>query len=165
VFKELNRFHIFGLTIALVMIWLLLSGHYTFMLLGLGIASVLLVIVISIRMDVIDRKRYVFYLNFIAMAKYLVWLLIEVVKANIDVCLRIIKPSMPITPTVTTIKSGQKTELGRVVYANSITMTPSTITINVSEGEIEVHALTVEAADQLQQGEMNRRVSAMESIG
>ena len=155
--------HIFGLTIFFMVIWLLLSGHYTLMLVGLGIASVLLVIAISIRMEIVDKEGQGTHVNFIRLAKYLVWLLKEIIKANIDVCLRIVRPSMPISPTLLTIQSLQKTDFGRVVYANSITLTPGTISINIDADKIAVHALTLEAADQLKQGEMNSRAATIES--
>jgi len=162
-FKELNKFHVIGLAIFLIILWLLLSGHYTPLLIGLGMISVILVVIISTRMDVVDQEGHPFHLNFLELASYWVWLLKEIVKANIEVCKIILRPSLPISPTLVTIKSKQATDLGRVIYANSITLTPGTISINVTDGEIEVHALTKAAANELQEDEMNRRVAKVEA--
>ena len=69
---------------------------------------------------------------------------------------------MSISPVVIKVKSTQGTDLGHVIYANSITLTPGTVSMNVDGDIIEVHALTIEGAENLQAGEMNRRVTLME---
>jgi len=60
------------------------------------------------------------------------------------------------------VKGSQKSELGNVIYANSITLTPGTVTVELEEGLLRVHALTTEAAEEVMSGEMDRRVTAME---
>ena len=60
------------------------------------------------------------------------------------------------------IRASQKTDLAKVIYANSITLTPGTITLDVRDDKFLVHALSDEAAADLDTGEMDRRVSAME---
>ena len=62
------------------------------------------------------------------------------------------------------VHADQKTAVGRVVYANSITLTPGTITLEVEENSIEVHALTGEGARDLCTNEMGRRVTACEAL-
>ena len=85
------------------------------------------------------------------------------IKSNLDVSRRILSPRLPISPTVVWVPASQKSEMGRVIFANSITLTPGTVSIDVREGEIEVHALSKEGADALLEGEMNRRVAAIEA--
>ena len=92
------------------------------------------------------------------------WLAREVVKSNLDVARRILSPSLPISPNVFTLKASQRTDLGRVIFANSITLTPGTISIDLQGDTIEVHALTQEAAETLQTGEMDRRVTDLEGL-
>jgi len=144
-------------------LWLLLSGHYTPLLLGFGAASCALVVLISARMDVVDREGHPIHLGPRALT-YWPWLLVEIVKANIDVAKRIVDPKLPISPTMLRVKASQKTEVGRVIYANSITLTPGTVSVELEGDMIEVHALTVEGAEALQEGEMDRRVTAMEGL-
>ena len=59
--------------------------------------------------------------------------------------------------------TSQETELGQVIYANSITLTPGTVTIAIDKDIMVIHALTVGSATGLQTGEMDRRVTAMEA--
>ncbi len=85
----------------------------------------------------------------------------QIVIANIDVARRVLSPSLPISPTLIRVKASQSTDLGQAIYANSITLTPGTISIDVEDGEILVHALTREGAQSLLDGEMDRRVTIM----
>ena len=101
-------------------------------------------------------------LIFARMIGYIPWIAWEIVKSNIDVARRIWQPEMPISPTIVTVKATQETALGLVIHANSITMTPGTLSIDVEPGEIEVHALSAESVADLHAGEMDRRVSRLE---
>jgi multicomponent Na+:H+ antiporter subunit E len=150
----------FSLGLVLFILWLLLSGHTSPLLLGLGLVSVLAVVLIAWRMDLVDPEGHPIHLIWRAIP-YWAWLLLEIFKANIDVARAIVRPRMPVRPTVLRIKAGQKSDLGRVIYANSITLTPGTVTLAVEGEMMEVHALTPGAAEDLLNGEMNRRVTAM----
>jgi multicomponent Na+:H+ antiporter subunit E len=86
------------------------------------------------------------------------------VLANLDVARRILTPALPIAPTVIKVKASQKSELGQVIYANSITLTPGTVSLMVEEDGIIVHALSLEAAAELAAGDMDRRVTGMEGM-
>lgn len=152
--------HSLSLGAVLFIVWLLLSGHYTPFILTLGVASCVLVVAITVRMDVIDQEGHPIHLTWRALI-YWPWLLVEIVKANIDVARRILSPSMPVTPTLIRVKASQKSDLGQVIYANSITLTPGTISVDVANGEILVHALSRSGAEDLVRGEMDRRVSRM----
>ncbi|HSS64599.1 MAG TPA: Na+/H+ antiporter subunit E, partial [Gammaproteobacteria bacterium] len=124
--------------------------------------SCLLVTWLRARMDRIDGEHRFGRVRPLATLRYIGWLTLEVIKSNLDVARRILSPRLPISPTVVWVPASQKTELGRVIFANSITLTPGTVSIDVQEGEIEVHALSKEGADALLKGEMNRRVTAVE---
>ena len=91
--------------------------------------------------------------------------MIEIVKANIAVALRIVSPRLPIRPRVIRVRAGQRTDIGRVIYANSITLTPGTVTVDTEGDHITVHALTPEAAEGVLSGEMDRRVTRVEGRG
>lgn len=152
--------HSFSLGAVLFAVWLLLSGHYTPFIIALGIASSALVVLVTLRMDVADREGHPIHLTWRALT-YWPWLMVEIVKANIDVAKLIMSPSMPITPTLLRVKVSQTSDLGQVIYANSITLTPGTISVDVANGEILVHALSRDGADALLEGEMDRRVTRM----
>lgn len=153
--------HAVGLTVALFATWLLLSGHYVALLLGLGGASCLAVVAIVLRMDVVDHEGQPLHLGW-RLLTYLPWLFWQIVLANLDVARRIIDPRLPISPTVVKVKASQASELCQVIYANSITLTPGTVSMELEDAEITVHALSREGAASLESGEMDRRVSRLE---
>jgi multicomponent Na+:H+ antiporter subunit E len=111
-------------------------------------------------MDVADREGQPIHLTWKALV-YWPWLMWQIVLANIDVARRVLSPALPISPTLFRVKTSQKSDLGKVIYANSITLTPGTISMDVTGDEILVHALTREAAQSLKEGEMDRRVTIM----
>jgi len=152
--------HSLSLGLVLFCIWLLLSGQYNVFVISLGIISVLVVLYITSRMDLIDREGHPIHLTLGAIT-YLPWLIKEIIKANIDVVKRILSPSLNITPTLLRVKVSQTSDLGQVIYANSITLTPGTISVDVANGEILVHALSFEGAETLMEGEMDHRVTKM----
>ena len=158
-----NFRHAINLGLFLFAIWLLLSGHYTPLLLTLGALSTLLVVVLTTRAELIDQETQLVLLK-PSVLFYWIWLGREIIKSNIDVALRILNPALPISPTLFTIRSGQQTELGRVTYANSITLVPGTVTVDIDEDVFTVHALTQAAAADLKRGEMNRRVCNVENV-
>ncbi len=153
--------HSISLGLLLFGVWLLLSGFFEPLLLGLGVVSCLVVVLIAHRMDVIDREGHPIHLAW-RIVIYWFWLALEIVKSNIDVARRILDPKLPIHPMLIRLPASQKSELGLVIYANSITLTPGTVSVQVEVGEILVHAIAEEPAEALRQGDMDRRVSAVE---
>ena len=145
---------------ALFAFWLLWSGHFSPLLLTFGVLSCLFVVFLSHRMGIDDPEGVP--LLGVRPLGYAAWLAVEIVKCNIDVSCRILNPGLPIQPTVIRVKSTQKSDLGRVVLANSITLTPGTVSMAIHGDEITVHALTQSAAEFDASGEMNRRVTAVE---
>ena len=154
-------FRSISLGLVLFAVWLLLSGIFEPLLLVLGVGSCLAVVLIVRRMDVLDREGHPIHLGWRALA-YWVWLAREIVTANFDVAKRILDPRLPIDPTIIRVKTSQGSELGQVIYANSITLTPGTVSMRVSEDSILVHALAAPSAAALETGDMDRRVTAME---
>lgn len=152
-----------SLVVVLAVVWLLLSGHTDALLLSLGAASCLLVAWIAHRMEVVDHEGHPVHISWRA-PMYWLWLGWKIIEANIDVARRILHPALPVSPTVFKVHSSQKSDLGRVTYANSITLTPGTVSLSLSADEIEVHALSREAAAELMQGEMDRLVTRFEGM-
>ena len=153
-----------SLVVVLFGVWLLWSGHYSIdrtLILALGVVSCLAVAAIVRRMGIADSEGHPIHLAARALG-YVPWLLFVVVRSNIDVALRILTPGMPISPTLVKTRASQKHALGRVIYANSITLTPGTVSVDVEDDTILVHALSRESAEELLDGEMDRRVTAME---
>ena len=95
---------------------------------------------------------------------YWVWLAKEMIVSALYVARLIIDPSRPIAPVLVRLGASQKSDVGLATYANSITLTPGTISVEVSSRrrEILVHAITGETAAGLADGEMDRRVCRLE---
>ncbi|ALP53585.1 hypothetical protein Tel_10830 [Candidatus Tenderia electrophaga] len=149
----------FSFTVLLFLFWIFLSGHLEPLLLGLGMASVALTVFLSRRMNVIDHESYPLHLS-AKFPGFFVYILREIVKANIDVVRRILSwRATPISPQMIEIPQPQESDLGAVIYANSITLTPGTVTISLSKNSLTVHALSKEAANELATGAMSDEIS------
>ncbi len=149
-----------SLLVTLFALWLLLSGHYGALLLSLGLFSCLLCVYIARRMDVVDREGHPAHLS-LRLFAYFPWLAWETIKSNIAVAKLILDPRMPISPSVFTVRASQPGDLGKVIYANSITLTPGTVSMSIDGDQILVHAIDHEAEAGLKSGEMDRRVTLM----
>lgn len=153
-----------GLGGILFAFWLVLSGHFEPMLIGFGVGSSAFVAYLAKRMDVVDREGVPLHLGG-RFWLYFPWLMKEIFVANLHVARIILSPSLPISPLLVRYRSSQKTDLGRAMYANSITLTPGTITTSVIGTDLEVHSLTWVDVDGREEDEMDRRVTWVEQGG
>ena len=149
------------LFVHLMAVWLLFSGHYTVTLITYGAISCAGVVALVAHLGILDHEALPTHLG-VRPFLYIPWLLKEVVVSNLSVARVILDPKLPIHPRILSIDASQKTEVGRVIYANSITLTPGTVTLDVRGGKMLVHALTKESAEGLLSGEMDRRVAHLE---
>ena len=149
--------HAVSLTLTLFILWLLLSGQYSMLLISLGLVSSVLTVVLALRMDVIDHESHPLHLRR-QLPRYWVFLSREVILANLDVARRILTPGKSFSPQLRQLPLPQKTALGQVIYANSITLTPGTVTVQLGTDSIRIHALSREAADDLQTGRMAQAI-------
>jgi len=150
-----------ALFVVLLLVWLSWSGHFEAFLISVGVGCCAAVAWLATRMGLVDEEGVPYEITPRALA-YLPYLTREVIKANVDVARRVLHPRLPIGPRLIRTRALERTDLGRVIYANSITLTPGTVTIGVDGDELEVHALTEEAADDVLTDAMNRRVQAVE---
>jgi multicomponent Na+:H+ antiporter subunit E len=141
--------------------WLTLSGYLEPFLVSAGAASAAGVVWLAHRMALIDHEGHPIHLRG-RILTYLPWLFKEIAKSAWDVTKIIVNPRLPVTPAMIRVKASQRTSVGVVAYANSITLTPGTISVEVSDGTILVHALTKEGAESLATGYMDRRVLRFE---
>ena len=151
----------FGLGVVLLGFWLALSGHYTPLLVGFGVGSSVFVVWVANRMDVVDHEGVPFHLTGRFLA-YFPWLMKEVFVANLQVAKLILDPKMPISPRLVVFHGSQVTDLGRAIYANSITLTPGTITTGVEGQEYQIHALSTKDLQTGEEVEMNVRCTWVE---
>lgn len=154
--------HTIFLALSLAIFWLLNSGHYAALMLSLGAVSIALVLYIAHRMDVVDHESQPLHLT-LKIPGYYIWLCKEIILANLLVVRHIWLGNKTISPTMMSIKASQKTDMGKVIYANSITLTPGTVTVDLEGDRLMVHALLRESIEELQAGEMDRRVTQLEN--
>lgn len=145
----------------LLAFWLALSGHYTLFLISIGVASSFAVTLAAMRMRIVDSEGHPVHLLVRALT-YFPWLAWEMAKSAGSVSLTILTPRLPISPTITVVKASQRTTVGIATYANSITLTPGTITVGVNGRELTVHALAARGALDLEGGGMDARVARFE---
>jgi multicomponent Na+:H+ antiporter subunit E len=141
--------------------WILMSGFFTTFLLAVGAASAVAVVWFAHRMDVADREGHPVHLGWSALI-YWPWLLKEILKSALDVSKVILDPRLPASPTVVRFKPRQKTVVGLVTHANSITLTPGTLSVEVGKDEFVVHGLTRASAAAAVDSDMDRRVERFE---
>lgn len=146
--------------IILLSFWIVLSGHYTIFLISAGIISTILTVIVARYMKVLDAEYPSYLLT--KSPGYLLWLVREIIKSAWSVTKIVLHPKMPISPTMRWVKATQHRILGRVIYANSITLTPGTISVDLVGDKILVHALTNEGVVSLEDGDMDRRVTKFE---
>ena len=150
---------------SLFALWLLLSGHYEPLVLALGALSTVFVVVTAERMKNMRVSEEpsltpAFVIRFVA---YVPWLIKEIFVANVMVARTVLSPRLPISPTVVHFRGAQRTDLGRFVYANSITLTPGTVTVDVRGQNLTIHALMRSAVDGHEERAMVRKVARLEA--
>ena len=150
---------VLALVLLLVAAWLLWSGIYKPLLLWLGAFSCLLSAYIAHRVGFFERSAGLHLIP--KLPRFSLWLLVEIVKSSLEVVRLVLDPKLPISPTVVTIDAKPDTEVGQVVLANSITLTPGTVTLDVFDNRLLVHCITREGAQALEEGAANSRVQEM----
>ena len=164
-FEWVVQLRLIAYAIFLCAIWLLLSGIFKPLIICFGVASVGLVLLITHRMDVVDDDSVSIKINPVKFLGYLFWLLFEIAKSNIAVTKIILSPSMPINQNLFEVPYSQRTDVGQVIFANSITLTPGTVSVETKTGHFLVHAICYTADDMNGLAEMDSRVSATELAG
>lgn len=155
--------HIIGMTAVLAVIWLANSGIYTPMVLGLGLASLVFVLWLTQRLNLVDDESIPLNLSFSRrLPAFYVWLIWQMILSNIDLVKRIWRGNSAISPTVVDIPLIDSSDMSKVIFANSITLTPGTVVINWRADRIRVHAISRDVMDSLLEGEMARRVNRLE---
>ncbi len=150
-----------SLTTILVLLWLGISGVYKPLILGLGVASIALVVWISRRMDVVGVEHNPALYSW-RLPLYWGWLLWQIIVANLQVAACALQPSR-LRPSVVRVPVPHKTAVGKVTYANSVTLTPGTVTLLLNPGEMTVHALHPASREDLESGAMAQRILWLEA--
>ena len=150
--------YVIGLVVTLIAFWLGMSGHYTQLLVSLGAVSILVTVLLTLRLTGIDRDTSP-YLRIFGLFGYWVWLVGQVAKANWTVIKACLRADLDINPALIKVKTVCKSDLAKTVFANSITLTPGTVTVDVDEDVFLVHGLYEDDAQPENFTEMDRRAA------
>ena len=145
-------------------LWLPLSDHYTTLFIVFGLVTCTIAVYVGARLGTVDRESVPVHLVWRS-AVYLPWLVWEIFKSNVRVARLILAPRVRVDPSIVHFRASQKTDLGRFIYANSITLTPGTVTTGIVGDDFEVHAIVQEEIDGSEENDMNRRVAVLEGEG
>ena len=149
----------FILFFILFSLWLLMSGHYNVLIVSLGIISCTFCVYVAKRGKLIDDEGLpIFFMP--RLLNYLIWLFKEILKSNLSTAKVIINGK--VEPETFTVKTSQVTDVAKVTYANSITLTPGTVTTKIQKGVFEVHALNSDFGNDVRTNEMDKKVTWLE---
>ena len=153
------------LFVALAILWLLWSGVFSPLMIFLGLVSCVLTVWLVRRFETVDQESVPTHLG-PRVLPYWGWLMKEIVVSSLQVSRIIISPRMQISPTIVRVKAKSRGQVGQVLLANSITLTPGTLTTDIDEqGWLTVHGLTRDTAQGVLTGDMNDRVASLQAKG
>ena len=139
--------------------WLLWSGLYTPLLLGLGVLSCAVTLYLAQRMQVLEQVNLLRIL--LRLPAYWFWLAGQVVRSSLEVSRIVLHPQLPTSPTVLKLTELPEDAIGQAILGNSITLTPGTLTLDLQENQLLAHSLTRKGADELATGEFSQRVKRL----
>ena len=151
-----------SLGLILVGFWLLNSGLFKPLIFILGAISLVVVLAVASRMKVIDEESQPLHLTR-SIPSYYMWLLKELVMSNVKVVSTIWQGNLQLRPALATVKMNHLSDMGKVIYANSISLTPGTVTTDVTENSITVHALDQSSIADIESGKMEARVRKLDN--
>ena len=148
----------FILTLAMVAAWLTLSGYFIPLILTFGAISIVIVVWMTRRMGILDGET-VPYLTIPLTLQYFVWLFGEIVKANMQVVKAVLSPDLEVSPTLVKIPLNTDADIAETMFANSITLTPGTVSVDMPPDHILVHALLEDMSAAEDFEEMEKRAA------
>lgn len=159
-----KTFHAAVLFTVLYVAWLALSGIFSPVFFIYGAISCTLATLLALRMKVVDTEGQPFHLALTA-PFYWLWLLKEMLKSGLGVTRVVWSYAYAISPGFAWVSTTQTSDIGHAVFANSITLTPGTVCVNIEKNRIFIHALEQSSIDDLHEGEIDRRVRRMMTGG
>jgi multicomponent Na+:H+ antiporter subunit E len=147
---------------ALWALWTILSGKLDFFHISIGLACSLGVALWTHELCYVDRdgaRVHMVWLPWGRILAYTPWLLWQIVLSSVQVARVVLRPSLPIKPRLIRFRVDLPGEVAHLMLANSITLTPGTVTVDRDGSEYLIHALTDEATESLLAGEMQKKVA------
>ena len=145
------------------LVWIIFNGNITveIAVIGLAVAAAVFAFICKF-MDYSLRKEILLYKKLLAFIGYVIILVIEIIKANIAVIHMIVTQREVVEPVIVRFRASLRTETARVILANSITLTPGTITVSLEGDEYEVHCLDKSLAEGIEDSMFVKLLEKME---
>ena len=151
-----------ALGLALSALWLALSFYFDkATLLAFGAFSVVLTVWLTAHMGLLDDEGVPTRI-FPGILGYMVWLTVEIGKANVLVAREVLRPTLRLSPKMIRVPAYQASDTGRTIFGNSVTLTPGTVTVDIDRDSLVIHALTEDLADEAALAAMGERVCAFD---
>jgi multicomponent Na+:H+ antiporter subunit E len=149
----------------MMVFWLLISAsvHWQHILVGAVFCFILTVFWSNLSISA-DVKTGFKVKQLFMLIKYFIFLGIDIIVANINVAIIVLNPKMPISPGIVIMRCDLERNLSRVLYVNSITLTPGTITVELEDNLLIVHALTKDVAHGVEDWALYRRLMEVEGV-
>lgn len=146
--------------------WIIFNGNLTLeiALFGVVIAAGMFAFICKF-MDYSTQKELCFYRLVPAFFQYIVMLVKEIIQANLTVCHMILSRREIVEPVIVHVRTNLKTETARVILANSITLTPGTITVTMTDHDLLVHCLDKSLAEGMEDSAFVKLLEKMEKEG
>lgn len=152
--------HLVKWSVLLALFWLLLSGIYQPLIIAFGVISVLIVIYVLKRMDETDSEPKSVATGF-RIVRYFTWLTGQIIASSIHVSKLVWGNPKSLSPSLAKISVDEVPDKVRVLYANSITLTPGTLSVDIEDDEITVHALQAQSINELKEGDMEKKITSI----
>ncbi|ADL12613.1 Na+/H+ antiporter subunit E [Acetohalobium arabaticum] len=146
----------------LFLFWFLLSGSFNFFSIVIGLILSYLIFNLSIRFFGNELEFWYRPRQLLLLTNFFVSLISEIIKANLNMAWIIINPKLPVSPGIVKFKTGLKSDLAKVILANTITLTPGTLTIDINGDEFIVHIIAKESIEGLLSNELEKLLSEIE---
>ena len=145
----------------LMLLWLSLSGYFNFLQVSFGLVSTFFVVWLTFHLNLLttDGARLQILRGY---PLYLLWLTWEIIVSNILLAKIILAPKMVLHRQIIYTKANQSSDLAKAIYANSITLTPGTLTVDLNSDGFVVHSMAKTFTDDIRSDKMNDRVAKLE---
>ena len=155
----------FELFLVIFITWIIFSEIFELKFLLFGVISCLVISLCCLKSFKIkgiksDKTYFLIHFNFIKALIYFIWLIKEIILSAIAVSKTVFHSNDKLSPKIVWFKADYDNPVARAFLANSITLTPGTVTIDIfDDGTYSAHALVDESADSLLSGEMQKKVA------
>ena len=147
------------------LLWVIFNGNFTLEIAVFGVVIAAAVFAFTCKFaDYSIEKEKMLFRNFFRIIRYVVVLVIEIVKANFAVVHLILSEEEEVEPALVTFQADLKTAAGRSALANAITLTPGTITVQLEDNVYTVHCLDESLAEGLAENEFAEYIRRLEEI-